>query len=356
MSKNFPIHERPESSAEALVRMVELEKIKPELYNTLIAQDFFTKCCSLPTVSYYYYLSKILQAYAPHEIKTLALNAENKFSPPPRTADVAIVTVIPEELLAAKIALSIDPNTNENEYSNGLRFWETSLLCKGDKEIRVILTMVGEARTMPCAIACSRLFHVYAVNCSILVGVAAGLKGKVDLGDVIASDHVIDYEGQRLDPTGPKKRPTTYTPPPQIRRDLMYFSDREAWHRHLKESMITLKQNNIPTPHHSQEWIPKFDNGVILAGEKLLANGSLPHLQEEYHDKTRAAEMEGSGFARACQEYDIPWLVFRGISDFGDDNNEATRKEWKSTAAMSAATCVVDFLRNTYRQKNEIEF
>jgi nucleoside phosphorylase len=72
-------------------------------------------------------------------------------------------------------------------------------------------------------------------------------------------------------------------------------------------------------------------------------------MQKQYHQEVLAAEMEGSGFARACREHAVPWLVFRGISDFGDAN-KSKLGDWKATAALSAATAVVAFLKKDYRQ------
>ena len=65
--------------------------------------------------------------------------------------------------------------------------------------------------------------------------------------------------------------------------------------------------------------------------------------------------MEGSGFASACEEYGVPWLVFRGISDYGD-RDKPLFQQWQTTAALSAATCAVDFLKRDYRRVNDLIF
>jgi nucleoside phosphorylase len=93
-------------------------------------------------------------------------------------------------------------------------------------------------------------------------------------------------------------------------------------------------------------WKPEYHTGVILAGEKFLADGSLPEMQKDYHERVRAADMEGTGFARSCKEHKKPWLVFRGVSDFGEKKR---RKGWKLIAALSAATAVHAFIAHDYR-------
>jgi nucleoside phosphorylase len=73
-------------------------------------------------------------------------------------------------------------------------------------------------------------------------------------------------------------------------------------------------------------------------------------MREEYHDRVLAGEEEGSGFASMCDETNVPWLVFRGISDYGDVDRKQTKVLWNPMAAVSAAATAVHFLRTTYRR------
>jgi len=108
-------------------------------------------------------------------------------------------------------------------------------------------------------------------------------------------------------------------------------------------------------PEFSEGWVPSYKTGVILSGEKLLADGSLPQMQLDYSERVRVCEMEGSGFASACDEYSIPWLIFRGISDFGDPE-KPTVKRWQPVAALAAATCLAVFVNTHYRLRREKQF
>jgi nucleoside phosphorylase len=66
-----------------------------------------------------------------------------------------------------------------------------------------------------------------------------------------------------------------------------------------------------------------------------------------------AIEMEGSGFASSCDKKKIGWLVFRGISDYGDMKK---RDKMQSLAALHAALAAKTFLINVLRQSDEISF
>ena len=104
------------------------------------------------------------------------------------------------------------------------------------------------------------------------------------------------------------------------------------------------------------DWTPNVHHDVVLlAGEKLIADDRLPQMQREFHDLVRAVEMEGSGFSRACEESGSPWLVFRGISDYGGIDKPKFEK-WKLPAALGAASAAKAFLETAYIDSERNEF
>ena len=273
-----------------------------------------------------------------------------------RQTDIAVVTIKRTELYPTKVAFGIDPDRREDYEDNGLRFWETEIpTSDGRDKARVVVTMIGEPGDYTCAAGCSRLFDSYNIGLCILVGIAAGVQEKVNLGDVVAAELVLDYERARLETTGSKKRPVPYPLQIPIARDLAHYdASRCGWHdtllHHLK-NFIEDPNSSVPE-EINQSWKPKYDTGVILSGAKLLADGKLPEMREEYHDRTRAAEMEGAGFARFCEEYRKPWLVFRGISDYGEPDKH-TQEKWQEVSSLAAATAAYIFLTKVYRRREE---
>ena len=349
------LHEDYEAACRALAERVCCERDRPR--QLMLIRDFVSKSSSVrPEVRFRLALES-LRPVMPTEVHPMV---SKLLATPPSGkphADVAIVTVIKEELLATQLVFGIDPERREDREVNGLRYWEVQLpsdVTQHDQ--KVVVTMVGEARNVPCAIACDRLFNTYQVDAAILVGIAAGLKTKVSHGDVVAADLVLDYEGARLEPDTAKKRPTPYPLETRIFRNLHHFAPiRQGWHDALQPMLARLravKGENPPVPA-GKVWTPKYESGVILAGEKLLADGSLPEMQQEFHERVRAAEMEGAGFARSCKEYGVSWLVFRGISDYGDPKK---RGAWQTTAALGAASVARLFLQKEYRLPEEPPF
>lgn len=294
-------------------------------------------------------------AFSPKYVRTAFQPKENRMERL-RYKDVLIVTLMESELFPSMIALGINPE-QEPKISNGIRFWEQTLETSGSRPpLDIVLAVLGVKGNSDCAAACSTVFRNYQAGLCVLVGVAAGLQGKVNLGDVISADLVIDYERARVTPDGLKRRPVPFPLENDIGRTLEIFNPlRHNWGPLFRERFNELKISSpgVKMEDVSDEWVPKFDTAVILSGEKKIEDASLGEYRELYHDRVRAAEMEGAGFARICKENATPWLVFRGISDFG--NPEIT-KNWQPVAALSAAFALATFLKHTYRLPTDPEF
>jgi len=284
-------------------------------------------------------------------VKDMAKSALDEFKSR-KHFDVAIVVVTEPELRAAKITFGIALDQKEDDYLNGYRYFFTTIKpVHSDEELTVVLTMVGQSGNVECAVACDKLFHAYSVGTCILCGIAAGLKGHVKLGDVVAADLVIDYESGRSEADGFKKRPKPYPLNPRIARDLNHFSpDTSGWREDyvLRYAELTRYNKSLPSELTNDVAALNYHKSVIVAGEKLLADDSLKERREEYHDRVRAGEMEGSGFARVCEEHEKLWLMFRGISDYGDPDKH---KEdlYQTARALAATTAAAAFLRTEFR-------
>jgi nucleoside phosphorylase len=316
-------------------------------------EDLVAKCRSLPDAIRWKVMGRALVAHTPHEVRDL-------FAPeivPFQTTlndpiDVAIVTVIGPELRSAKRALGIPVDGPEDELIAGMRYWHASLSNQetGD-DLSVVLILVGEARNAPCAIACARLFTDFDVDTAVLVGISAGRNDedkKLNFCDVVVAEQIVDFEGASLTDSGPRKRPWYYHLRPPLPRDLSTFQPYDStsgWLVSYNSLVGQLEDDEKPPAAIDR---PSLKRGVIVAGEKLFRmNHWGEMLAEDYHDQILAAEMEGSGFARCCEEYDVRWMDFRGVSD---DGTELKTNDWQSAASLSAATAAVAFIRTAYRR------
>jgi nucleoside phosphorylase len=100
--------------------------------------------------------------------------------------------------------------------------------------------MVGYPRNVPCAIAVETLLNSYSVDLMMLVGIAAGPRDKVTLGDVVAANWVYDYEHVRRELAKGKKvekpRPFHIPVPKHISADLGEFE--ESWFKNRLDLVL----------------------------------------------------------------------------------------------------------------------
>ena len=137
---------------------------------------------------------------------------------------------------------------------------------------RILITMVGEARNINCALFVSKLTTIFDFEFCILVGIAAGMKTETKYGDVICPEYVFDYEYQRIEKEKIRKRfePINLNPFIKIHRNSL-FTEKELWLNEVKKVYKEIEKNNKPYPKKINIKA-RLKKGVLLAGEKLIAD------------------------------------------------------------------------------------
>lgn len=269
--------------------------------------------------------------------------------------DILIVTIKPVELEATLNAFGLESDNEELFIYNELAFYHAKIESSKGEIYSIIITMLGEDTSVKAAQRTTEVLNYLNVNYCYLVGMAAGVKEKTQLGDVILGSSVWYYERAKLEDGKELPRPEVIQA-----SDKSYLRHRFKSSRFSKlfEDALQLKDadEKIPTCI-SCNWIPTFDFGVIMSGEKLLADSEKIATLRGLHQETKAFEMEGYGFSEACSQKHIPFFVIRGISDFGDSDTRGKQQElsdekdiWQFTATLSAATVLREFITYTHRK------
>ena len=169
----------------------------------------------------------------------------------------------------------------------------------------------------------------------ILVGIAGGIGEEVQLGDVLVSDQIVDYEMQKVRDTGSDIRWQIHRADPRLLAAAGHFNE-PAWDAAVVHSRPTA---GAPTVHI----------GPICTGNKVLADGRLAKQYKSVWKKLIGVEMEAGGAASATlQSAGAPgFLMVRGVSDLAnpEKDTEATQK-WRAYACSVAAAYLVAFLRS----------
>jgi nucleoside phosphorylase len=280
-----------------------------------------------------------------------------------RTVDIAILTVIPQELAAAKATMGIQDlfnNRTRTPDSQTVYLHEELISERTQERYSIALGCIGRAGNYDAASATTEVIQTYHPKLVVLMGIAAGIKGKARLGEVTFSERVVGYESAALrredGAQAVQPRPDMPSVPNRIHQDVIFYlaacKDRATDYQQRLASLFQRTGGVFPTlsaedRHHLQEndviRTIEIDVCAIASGEKLLKDPDvLKNIQAKQHGRVKVGEMEAIGFAMACQRMRRDWLVIRGVSDFGDAYKSDI---FHPLASQAVATVLADFLR-----------
>ena len=260
--------------------------------------------------------------------------------------EVLILTALDVELAAAKQALGISEFVAPFASNTGLHIWKTSINRHDGKMVSCVLACFAGAGNNDAAAVTATLLTELKPSNVMMLGIAAGIRQKCALGEVILVERVVAYEGQALVAGGKiESRPEITRLTMKVRQDLSnYLSSRQHLESRLTNSYKDLDivfPIDIDSDLLPKSVIPK--TATIGSGEKLLRDPDKFMAIRELHGKIEAAEMEAAGLFAACASHNKPVLMIRGISDFGDAHKD---NRFHLIAAKAAAAVTVDYIAN----------
>ncbi len=252
-----------------------------------------------------------------------------------QSTDFLIITALAAEFAAVAGKLSDIEDIPDKE--TGSVFCKSTLPISNGIDTRshydIILVRLHSMGNISAAITTVEAIQKWQPSQVILVGITAGMSGKVNLGDIIVADRVVSYEvGKSLD-RGYADRIEPFTVSRKLISAIQHYGYGDNSWRELL-SYPELRQRVLQV---------RF--GSVLSGSKLLALGNtFEHLQNSNPDLI-AVDMEASGIAGVTSQlaYDAPeFLAIRSVSDFADSSR---CDEFVHYACDIAASYTIDFLR-----------
>lgn len=270
----------------------------------------------------------------------------------PHVLDLLVLTVKEVELKACMdvFGLTGPPDLDLGE---GCRLWTWT-----HDGLQIGLAVVGTDGNVESAIEVLRIFGQQRFRTAVMVGMAAGLEGSVRKGDVVVSTWVVAYEFARLAVRKYFPRAKAYAADIRSHQSIaQLLAGHPNWATECASQLRASKgfhgiERGDPE-RLTRSWKPRIKPGVVFAGSRLIEDGSLRELKEKINDKALAAEMEGAGFAAACAYLRVPWIVLRGIADYGTADVTVLRgkaqegargKGWQYAATFVAASFVRDHI------------
>ncbi|MEW4459228.1 hypothetical protein AB1K42_14130, partial [Roseibium algicola] len=168
----------------------------------------------------------------------------------------------------------------------------------------------------------------FKIKFNILIGLCAGLRGKVRIADLIIADQVIDYSHAKLTNEGLETRP-------------MVFPAGALLHNFAKR----FKRFKWPSYYLPQEGAI-VHSGNIASGPFVFADDNSLKRVAVNSSRLLGAEMEAAGVLHALHSIGKGdrLLVVKAVSDFGDSTKDDMARE-KCCAASAAFA--LQFIRST---------
>ncbi len=187
--------------------------------------------------------------------------------------DVLVLTALPVELNAARMAFNIDEQTPASKTSIGHNHWRTQISASSGRLVTCTVATFGTAGNTEAAAATASLLAEFRPRMVVMIGIAAGMRTKCALGDVVISDRVVAYEGAALLEGGVSQpRPEVFRTDFRVQQDVTsYLAYRPSVVDRLSRAWVAYGLHYPETSTAGEVSIDVMPNpATIASGEKLL--------------------------------------------------------------------------------------
>jgi hypothetical protein len=118
----------------------------------------------------------------------------------------------------------------------------------------------------------------------------------------------------------------------------------------LNSEILNKSDNNYKINHFNSSLTEKYLDGLSLNGtmaslEKLFADTSLRNDLIEKFPIILGGEMEGFSFIPTLNSKDIPWLIVKTVSDFGDNSYDKVNQKLSANLAVDKISVLIEELK-----------
>jgi nucleoside phosphorylase/CheY-like chemotaxis protein len=188
------------------------------------------------------------------------------------------------------------------------------------------------------AVLCSKMIQNFAPKYIGIVGIAAGVRGACNLGDIIAADPVWDWgSGKRYVEGG---SPVFAASPHQLGLS-SYVRGKLAAMASRAQLFDEIRRN---WPGTKPETTLSMRLGPVASGASVLADGSVTETIKQQHRKVIGVEMEAYGVFGAADEAPLPppkAFALKSVCDFADEEKS---DEFQAYAAYTSASALKIFM------------
>jgi nucleoside phosphorylase len=243
--------------------------------------------------------------------------------------DVAIITALKKELDA--VLRQHDSWKTVRGKPKSIRLYHVTQNRAGHRIAAVQASSMGQ---LQAALVASDVLSDCSPKVILLVGIAAGIGKNINLGDVVVSEQLIDYELGKLTDSGEFPRFPVYQSNSALLASLRDFRD-SSWTAKVKVPRPDGSFNTLPIVHPP---------GDVFCGNKVVADSQTITRLLNYFPKAIALEMESVGIASRLAQMGEPphFAMIKGICDKGDPSKGDNWQEYAAEVAAAYATSFLD--------------
>lgn len=250
--------------------------------------------------------------------------------------DLCVVTALSQPELSALLDLPWDWSTFEIP-GEGTVF-KKGRFRSASREHTVVAATASRMGMTACAVLASKMIRYFRPRYLSMVGIAAGVRGACELGDVLAADPVWDWgSGKWYRDRG---APLFAAAPHQLAVS-SYIKGKLVEFSRDTETFDTIRRNwRGPKPSSALQ----LQIGPVASGAAVLADVEKLRDIQQQHRKLIGVDMEVYGLFGAADEASFPTpraFALKAVSDFADDHKG---DDFQSYAAYTSARALQAFM------------
>lgn len=240
----------------------------------------------------------------------------NNQKPNATKADIAIVTAVEAEYNAAK---AMYEGWQTVASLNDSTIYQITTVTINDLTKTIVLTMLPEMGMTSASCFTTKLLQLFDPKQVYMIGICGGIKGEVNLTDIIVASSSWDYGSGKIKP---KTTDTTYyelePSPNQISINASLGSEIRAY----KDGILAEIISEWTLLHPDNKIEPKVHLSPMPSGSAVICDKAVfSELIRPQHRKCVGLDMETYGVyfaATHCSKTPVDFLSIKSVSDFAD--------------------------------------
>lgn len=253
--------------------------------------------------------------------------------------DIAILTALQDPELNQVLAL--DGNWEEFKYGNDATLYYRGVFKNDTKSFKVIATSSPQMGMVATSTLCMKIIHNFRPRYIFMPGIAAGVKGEVNFGDILVADQTYDGTTGKITTTengekGFSPNPTPLSLDSDLKEKVRTYESKSRYFFDLKERW----QGNKPSTDL------KIKVGPVVSVPYVIQNENELISLKDHQRKLIGLEMEIFGVFYSANNGFNPKpkaMALKSVCDFGDKEKADNYQKY---AAFTSAQFMYDFILN----------